>query len=218
MHLAALGRKEITFLASTNHDFICYCLHENKPNWSHTWHSILCRPFFGQNESEIGLTGKALDWFKSYFTRRTTCVLINDIFSNSIDMEYGLPQGSTVGPKSFTIYSIPIGRITKQHNLSYHIYADDILIFTSFIPSDSSSIQSALSALELCISDISKWMTANMLKLNSDKTAFFVATPHHFKKLMSNVHLQIDDEMISHLRTYATCVSFLVMWCQCQLM
>ena len=156
-------------------------------------HNIL----FNRLESEIGLTGKALDWFKSYFTGRTTCVLINDNFSNSLDMEYGLPQGSIVGPKSFTIYTIPIGRIIKQHNLSYHIYADDIQILTSFIPSDSSSIQSSLSALELCISDISKWMTENMLKLNSDKTEFFVATSHHFKKLMPNVHLQIGDETIS---------------------
>ena len=154
------------------------------------------------------------------FTGRITCVLINDNFSDSLDMEYGLPQGSIVWLKSFTIYTIPIGRIIKQHSLSYHIYADDIQIFTSFIPSDSSSIQSALSALEVCISDISKWMTENMLKLNSDKTEFFVETSPHFKKLMPNVHLQIGDEMISpsEKRTYVIWESFLMMWCQCQLM
>ena len=44
---------------------------------------------------------------------------------------------------------------------------------------------------------ISKWMTENMLKLNSDKTEFFVATSHHFEKLVPNVHLQIGHEMIS---------------------
>ena len=67
----------------------------------------------------------------------------------------------------------------------------------STVSSDSSAIQSSLSALELCISGISKWMTENMLKLNSDKTEFFVATSHYFKKLMPNVHLQIGDETIS---------------------
>ena len=40
-------------------------------------------------------------------------------------------------------------------------------------------------------------MTENMLKLNSDKPDFFVATLIYFKKLISDVHLQIGDEIIS---------------------
>jgi len=152
---------------------------------------------FSRLESEIGLTGTALEWFKSYFTDRTTRVLINGEYSDFCHMQYGLPQGSIVGPKSFTIYTIPIGRIIKKYQLSYHIYADDIQIWTSFNPSDLASIKMALMTLERCISEIKSWMAKNMLKLNDDKTEFFVATSHHFKKNMPAVQLKIGNDTIS---------------------
>ena len=94
--------------------------------------------------NEIGLTGTALAWYKSYFSNRSTKVSINDTFSSCHHMEYGLPQGSIVGPGSFKIYIIPIGRIIRKHHISYHIYADDIQLFLDFIPSD---IDTALSRL-----------------------------------------------------------------------
>ena len=49
-------------------------------------------------------------------------------------MEYGMPQGSVVGPWMFTNYILPVGDIVKCHNLSYHLYADDSQIFVSFDP------------------------------------------------------------------------------------
>ena len=160
-------------------------------------HNVL----FNRLECEIGITGTALEWFKSNFSGRTTQVLIDNTYSASHDMLYGLPQGSIVGPKSFTIYTIPIGRIIKGNNLLYHIYADDIQIYTSFTPSDSSSIQSALQALTKCIVELKSWMTENMLKLNNNKTEFFVATSPHFNRLMPSVQLHIGDEIITPTKT-----------------
>ncbi|XP_071806978.1 uncharacterized protein [Asterias amurensis] len=160
-------------------------------------HNVL----FNRLECEIGITGTALEWFKSYFSGRTTQVLIDNTYSASHDMLYGLPQGSIVGPKSFTIYTIPIGRIIKGNNPLYHIYADDIQIYTSFTPSDSSSIQSALQALTKCIVELKSWMTENMLKLNNNKTEFFVAASPHFNRLMPSVQLHIGDEIITPTKT-----------------
>ena len=108
---------------------------------------------------------------------------------------------SIVGPKCFTIYTIPIGRIIKKYNLRYHIYADDIQIYISFNPSDPTSIQSALTILAACINEIRSWMTENMLKLNNDKTEFFVATSSHNKGLMPSVCLQVGDDIIKPSRT-----------------
>ena len=112
------------------------------------------------------------------------------------EMEYGLPQGSIIGPRAFTIYTIPIARIIKKHNLSYHFYADDIQIYASFDPSDPSSIQAALSSISACIKEIQSWMTANFLKLNEDKTEFFVALSSHFKRKMPKVSLKIGNDTI----------------------
>ena len=145
---------------------------------------------------EIGLTGIALDWMKSYFTGRTTAVVIDDIYSTAQTMNYGLPQGSILGPRAFTIYTIPIGRIIQKHSLSFHMYADDIQIFCSFKPSDPSSIVSALLSLTNCINEIRTWMTFNFLKLNNEKTEFMVIASRHNKRWMPNVSLQIGDEII----------------------
>ena len=156
-------------------------------------HSVLVH----RMANEIGLSGTALDWYKSYFTNRTTKVCINDTFSDLHHMYYGLPQGSIVGPASFRIYIIPVGRIIRKHQIHYHMYADDIQLFLNFNPSDPNSIQSALSRLSNCISEIKLWMTNNMLMLNDNKTEFFIAvSPHNRRKLPSNIHLQIGNNVI----------------------
>ena len=147
--------------------------------------------------NEIGLTGTALAWYKSYFSNRSTKVSINDTFSSCHHMEYGLPQGSIVGPGSFKIHIIPIGRIIKKHQISYHMYADDIQLFHDFIPSDKDSVDRALSRLSSCICDIKRWMTINMLKLNDSKTELFIAiSPRNKCKLPDGIKLRIGEEWL----------------------
>ena len=144
--------------------------------------------------NEIGLTGIALAWYKSYFNNRTTQVSLNYTFSNCHCMEYGLPQGSIVGPGSFKIYIIPIGRIIRKHHISYHMYADDIQLFLDFIPSD---IDTALSRLSTRIREIKRWMSRTMLKLNNSKTEFFIAiSPRNQWKLPDGIELKIGTECV----------------------
>ena len=122
-------------------------------------HSVLVK----RMANETGLTGTALKWHISYFTGRMTRVCIDGVCSEPCIMNYGLPQGSIVGPGSFKIYTIPIGRIIRKHNISYHMYADDIQLFLSFNPEEHDSIQCALSKLSACITEIKLWMTNNTL-------------------------------------------------------
>ena len=112
-------------------------------------------------------------------------------------MDYGLPQGSIVGPRAFTIYIIPIGRTIKRHGLSYHMYADDIQIYISFEPTDLSAIHAALNKLTNCINEIKSWMTCNMLKLNNDKTEFFIATSPQSKHQLPTLSLLIGNATIT---------------------
>ena len=155
-------------------------------------HSIL----FDRMKDEIGLTGTALDWVTSYFSGRTTSVNINGAHSRKCLLNCGLLQGSIMGPLSFTIHTIPIGRIIRKCGLMYHLYADNVQLLANFDPSDELSIQSALTSLTLCIHDISLWMTSNSLRLNSDKTEFFVAISQHNKLCMPPVSLTIGNEVI----------------------
>ena len=48
-----------------------------------------------------GITGDALDWFRSYLTGRTQRVVIEDAVSVDQELGVGVPQGSVTGPKIY---------------------------------------------------------------------------------------------------------------------
>lgn len=84
---------------------------------------------------------------------------INKSFSELCHMEHGPPQGLIVGPGSFKIYTIPIGRNIRKHKISYHVYADFIQLYLKFVP----SIQCALSRISACTTEVKLWMTVLIL-------------------------------------------------------
>ena len=54
----------------------------------------------------------------------------------------------------------------------------------------------ALSRLSSCITDIKSRKTLNMLKLNEQKTEFFIAVPDHLKSKVPSVSLLVGDKVI----------------------
>lgn len=52
-----------------------------------------------------GIRGRSLEWFRNYLTNRTQKVkYANELFS-SLVLEYGVPQGSVLGPLLFALYT-----------------------------------------------------------------------------------------------------------------
>ena len=52
-----------------------------------------------------GLTGNALDWFRSYLTRRIQRVVIEDSVSVDQEMDFGVPQCSVLDPRMYCMYT-----------------------------------------------------------------------------------------------------------------
>ena len=73
------------------------------------------------------IRGIELDWFKSYMKRRQTAKL-NDIESDEIINNIGVPQSSILGALLFIIYINDMASILEQCKLV--LYADDTLIYT----------------------------------------------------------------------------------------
>ena len=113
---------------------------------------------------------------KSYLSDRYQTVCVNDALSQPVLLEYGVPQGSVLGPKNFVMYTKPLGRILAHHGLSYHFYADDTQLYLSFKPNDSVTQQQAFHRIEHCLIDIETWMNESKLKLNTDKTEVILDT------------------------------------------
>ena len=118
-------------------------------------------------QTDMGITGTALSWFRSYLTGRSQVVSCAGHTSSSRRVTCGVPQGSVLGPLLFCIYTQPLEKIIQRHNLSFHFYADDTQLYFSF---DLSEAHTAVAKLNHCLSDIRDWMAANFLKLNDDKT------------------------------------------------
>ena len=73
--------------------------------------------------TNIGVSDDCLPWFRSYLTDRRISTLFNSSTSAELDIDYGVPQGSILGPLLFIIYIDDIVKHVK--NCSIHLYADD---------------------------------------------------------------------------------------------
>ena len=62
----------------------------------------------------FGLKDYVIDWFKSYLCSRTCRVKIASDFSDPKVLNYGLPQGSCVGPRLFPYYTHPIADVISN--------------------------------------------------------------------------------------------------------
>ena len=79
--------------------------------------------------------------------------------------------------------------------MSYHSYADDTQVYQVIKPlGDWSDLSNRL---ENCLSDISAWMSINMLKLNQDKTELIVFAPKQQVKQLSNFQLTFDGTVLT---------------------
>ena len=136
-------------------------------------HPILLERF----SHSFGIREEALGWIASYLAGRSQCVAIEDSTSSDCALEYGVPQGSVLGPKMYCMYTRPVGDIARKHNMEHFSYADDgqgyqVLEFSMQWTETAEQIAA-------CVGDLQAWMDRNMLKLNQDKFEFIVYHPRH---------------------------------------
>ena len=110
--------------------------------------------------NRIGLCTGLVNLFQSYLTERTQFVQYRGFRSNSFPQTSGVPQGSILGPPFFIIF---INDITKNINVHYLLYADDLKLYcrTSSV-SDCENLQNNITTLD-------NWCHNNKLPLNANK-------------------------------------------------
>jgi hypothetical protein len=111
---------------------------------------------------------------ESYLRNRTFSVTLKDTFSEPKDLKYGVPQGSTLGPLFYLIYTKELEDVVKNHDVKLHLYADDCQLYFSFKLGET---ETAEEKLKNCMEAIQTWMKDSFLKLNPEKTSFKVFTP-----------------------------------------
>ena len=78
------------------------------------------------------------------------------------------------------MYIKPLSAIIDSHSIIHHSFADDLQLQMSAPPDRISEL---LHSMQSCISDVKAWATANMLKLNENKTELMLVTSKRSKHL-----------------------------------
>ena len=65
-----------------------------------------------------GIRETALKWFQSYLDRRSYRVLINNAFSSAHTLSCGVPQGSVLRARMYTIYVAPLANVIKKYSIN----------------------------------------------------------------------------------------------------
>ena len=99
-----------------------------------------------------GISELALGCFKSYLSGRTHSVKVDCTLLHPAAFQYGVPQGSVLGPILFSLYTNPIGSIIHSHSsINYHFYADDTQLYITLSPENfSHSMQKRHSKFQVC--------------------------------------------------------------------
>ena len=141
---------------------------------------------------EIGIDGLAIEWLKSFLLNRVQRVKINDSLSDPLDILYGVPQGSVLGPFLFSVYTRSQSKIFANCNLKSSSFADDVNGRKTF--SLSFQFECLTHAIVHSLSEITKWMNQHFLSINTAKTdiLLFRPTEKDNKVLINGVILDND--------------------------
>jgi len=83
-----------------NNEAICSIFLDLSEAFDTVNHQILLPKLYS-----YGIRGVPLQWFKSYLESRTQYVEVENVKSNPLSIQCGVPQGSTLGPLLFLIYT-----------------------------------------------------------------------------------------------------------------
>ena len=116
-----------------------------------------------------GIGGTVPEWLHSFLTGRTQVVNFAGEHSSTSTLTCGVPQGSTVSPLLFSLYTADVVRIAQSFGVSVHCYADDLKLYVHCRADEAAT---AITQLLAYIQAIDRWMGSNRLKMNPDKTHF----------------------------------------------
>jgi len=166
-------------LNNKKHTLIIFC--DLKKAFDTCSHDILLKKL-----KKIGILGTELLWFKNYLSGRKQFVNLNNCNSSLLDILFGVPQGSILGPLLFLLY---INDLPNCSNLISKLFADD----TAIIASDD-DINQLIRTVNDEFQKICQFFRENGLSLHPDKTKYLIiSSSKHIHELDSKIFINNNN-------------------------
>lgn len=123
-------------------------------------------PILTHKLESLGIRGTQLSLFQSYLSGRSQSVRIDCHDSSERPIEYGVPQGSILGPSLFLVYINDLCSLKLDGGIVLSYADDTVLVFSSETWSDTYRLA------QRGLHEVSDWLTCNLLTLNVSKTKF----------------------------------------------
>ena len=135
--------------------------------------------------SRYGIRGVAGSLIESYLSIRTQFTEVLNEKSESLTIQYGVPQGSVLGPLLFLFY---INDISRLSNLGiFVLFADDTNIFI-----DGATAEEAYNKGNVLLKCLYKYMVLNKLHVNMSKCCYIHFKPHVTKLDEEDVNIKLE--------------------------
>ena len=110
---------------------------------------------------------------KRYLSNRNQFVQVNDVKSDTSFTKFGVPQGSILGPKLFSLYVNDFPESITSGEL--YIFADDTTIFTV-----CDNIDIIFKAMQDILDQVLSWCGANRLIAHETKSGALLLSKQRF--------------------------------------
>ena len=143
-----------------------------------------------------GIQGVALKLFKSYLSNRKQFTGIDGCVSLLDLIEWGVPQGSVLGPLLFLIF---INDISNASDLGTWLFADDTALVSS-----ASSLSLLETQMNHQIEKVQAWLLANKLSVHYvDKSKYMLVNKNNLTRIEDGgFELKMGNHIISRTATY----------------
>jgi hypothetical protein len=150
-------------------------------------HTILLK-----KRENSGIRGIVQKWFSSYLSNTKQYVSIGNVISEQKPITCGVPQSSVLGPLLFLLYINDVNNSAPK--LKFHLFADDSNLFYS-----DNNLQN-LEILNEQLILVGKWLCANKLSINIEKSNFVLFHSPQ-KKVNYSMNLKIHNNKMKEKKS-----------------